>query len=396
MRYIIILSIFIGVSYANTITLETILKSTKKHNQHAKALEQHSLALEAKNQANTALDPIEVFATGTRANPTDASSEYEYGAGLSKKILLNNIQAKEQLITRLNNQATLLEKEVEIVSFHHTIKNLYHQHCIDHNEYQSLVKNYNDFQKLYNKKEKAYNYQEISKTELMQLAIEKNSLSTQLQQSKMQKEQSKKSLLSLAYIPYKSTNRLSCQDRYPITQNITLPKDSYNLSTQAYKKRLQSSKTTLQRYSSTIDSLDVTMQYDKEIDMQKYTVGLSVPLNFTSKRSQQERVTAMYQERTTTLEYHESMHQKRIYAKQIIERLKSKAIMIESIKKNLKSYKNELLPLIKKSYDLGESSVIEYLLNRQKYYQLKQELYKTQREYYQRLFGLYSLIQTKE
>jgi len=396
MKYIIILSILIQLSYANTITLDKIITSSKKHNKHYKALDQRSLALEAKNQADTASDPMEIFATGTKAYPTNAPNDYEYAAGVSKKILFGSIQDKDQLITRLSNQANLLEEEAQILNFHHAVKNLYHQHCVDFNDYQSFIQNYNDFEELYSKKEKAYQYQEISKTELMQLSLEKNRLFAQLQQSKMKKERSKKSLLTLAHIPYSTKNTLSCSDTQPITQNIKLPKDSYQLSTQAYNKRIESAKTALQRYSSSIDSVDLTMQYDKEIDIEKYSIGVSIPLNFTSKRSQQERVAAMHEESATTLKHQEDMHQKKSQTRQIIEKLKSKAIMIDSIKENIKEYHTELLPLIKKSYDLGESSVIEYLLNRQRYYQLKQELFMTQREYYQILFTLYSISETKE
>ncbi len=67
-----------------------------------------------------------------------------------------------------------------------------------------------------------------------------------------------------------------------------------------------------------------------------------------------------------------------------------------TIKKNLQNYKKNLVPLIKKSYDLGESSVIEYLLNRQNYHQLKQELFATQKAYYRTLFRLYTLSETKD
>jgi hypothetical protein len=104
----------------------------------------------------------------------------------------------------------------------------------------------------------------------------------------------------------------------------------------------------------------------------------------------------MHQEQAISLKHEEEIHQKKGQIVQLKAKLQSKAIMIGSIKKDLQSYKNELLPLIKKSYDLGESSVIEYLLNRQKYYQLKQELFTTQREYYQTLFTLYSVIESKE
>jgi len=70
--------------------------------------------------------------------------------------------------------------------------------------------------------------------------------------------------------------------------------------------------------------------------------------------------------------------------------------MIKTLSQNYKAYKNKLLPLIKKSYDLGESSVIEYLLNRQKLYALNQEIYANKKAYYTTLFNLYTLSEKKD
>ena len=70
--------------------------------------------------------------------------------------------------------------------------------------------------------------------------------------------------------------------------------------------------------------------------------------------------------------------------------------MVQTLKRNYKNYKNRLLPMIQTSYDLGETSVIEYLLNRQKSYQLRQEIYATKKAYYNTLFKLYTLSEKKD
>ena len=76
--------------------------------------------------------------------------------------------------------------------------------------------------------------------------------------------------------------------------------------------------------------------------------------------------------------------------------LKSQAIMVNIFSKNYSTYKQKLLPLVKKSYDLGETSVIEYLLNRQKLYSLNTELYAAKKAYYHTLFTLYTLSEKKD
>ena len=104
------------------------------------------------------------------------------------------------------------------------MKNIYHQHCLDVQNYRSFEQSYQEFVKLYNKKQKAYKYQEISKTELMQLEIEKNSLYAQLQEIKMQQNISKQNLFMLSKIHYTESTKLSCKDMYPIRTNVKIGK----------------------------------------------------------------------------------------------------------------------------------------------------------------------------
>ncbi len=396
MKYIMLLLLLTHYAFGYTLTLNDVLQSSKKHNKLSKSIAQKSLALEAKNRADTALDPLEVFATKIKANPLDAPSGNEYSLGFSQKIVLGHIRKKEQKMTRLNNEANLLEEGVEIASFHQAIKNLYHQHCIDSDNYRGFLTNYNDFSKLYSKKAKAYEYQEISKAQLLQLSIEKRRLYAKLQESKMKQERSKRYLLDASHITHSPKISFSCRDRYPIKAHVALPKDALKTTKEVYRKRVESTKTALKRHSSGIDSINLIGQYDKELDSNRYSIGVSIPLNFTTSKSHEERVAAMYEESATTLKYEETLHQKKAQVVELQETLKSIAIVIDTLKHSIQSYRNELLPLIQKSYDLGESSVIEYLLNRQKYYELNSELYDTQRAYYQALFTLYSIIETKE
>lgn len=81
---------------------------------------------------------------------------------------------------------------------------------------------------------------------------------------------------------------------------------------------------------------------------------------------------------------------------QLQSELKNHALMVQTLKQNYQNYEKKLLPLIEKSYDLGETSVIEYLLNRQKLYELRQEIYATKKAYYNTLFTLYTISEKKD
>ncbi|MBT8343589.1 MAG: TolC family protein, partial [Sulfurovum sp.] len=262
--------------------------------------------------------------------------------------------------------------------------------------YKSFKQNYQDFVKLYKKKQKAYKYQEISKAELMQLEIEKNRLDAQLHEIQMIQKISKEKVLTLGRINHSEKTVLVCNDMYPIRENVKLKEDTFQLSKKAHEKRIKSTQAALERHSKALDSISLSVQYDKEIDMDRYSIGVSIPLAFTSQRSEQERAAALHHNSAISFNHEQTMLEKKSMFSEMKNTLKSKAMIIRSLKKNLYDYKKNLLPLIKKSYELGESSVIEYLLNRQNYYQLKQELFATKKAYYHTLFTLYTFSEMKD
>ena len=395
MKQIVLFLLLMQAGHASTYTISKVLKSAAQQNSLSKALEQDSLALEAKNKASTASDPLELFGEGTKAYPHAGGSGNEYAVGVSKKFIFGNIQEQEQKVTRLSNQAYLLEEERNILNFKNGLKNIYHQHCLDGQNYRSFEQSYQEFVKFYKKKQKAYKYQEISKTELMQLEIEKNSLYAQLQEIKMQQDISKQNLFMLSKINYTESTKLSCKDMYPIRTNVKLG-NTFQLSKEAYDKRVQSTHEALDRYSNSIDSVSLSAQYTEELDVDKYTVGLSIPLNFTSARSEEERAAAMYQNSAISFKHEQTMTEKKSLLAQLRSQLKSNALMVKMLKNNYQNYQKNLLPLIKKSYNLGETSVIEYLLNRQRSYQLRQEIYATKKAYYNTLFKLYTISEKKD
>jgi hypothetical protein len=212
----------------------------------------------------------------------------------------------------------------------------------------------------------------------------------------MIQKRSKHKLFILSGIKNADKTVLSCRDMYPIRENVKLKENSFQLTKQAHQKRIQSTQAALERHSKPLDSITLSAQYDQEIDIDKYSIGVSIPLAFTSQRSEQERAAAMHQHSTLDLQYEQNMIEKKSILSELRSTLKSNALMTRSLKKNLNAYKKNLLPLIKKSYDLGESSVIEYLLNRQNYHQMKQELFSTQKAYYHTLFRLYTLSEMKD
>ena len=332
---------------------------------------------------------------GVHADPKEGDSGTEYSVGISKNVMLPGVLDQEMRIRRLLNEASLLEKSLNLIAYENRLKALYHRHCLTMQMVETFKKSYRDFVKLYEKKEKAYRYQEISKMELIQLESEKERLKAQLEALKMQAEATKEELTILADLPRNSGVAFYCQDLYPIREPVKFA-DPFAVSKRAYEKRLQSTKESLDRYSRSFDSVDTYLQYTNELDIERYAVGASIPLNFTSDRYEEERAAAMYRKSALDYEFAQRMRQKRSTTARLLSQLKSDALMLRALQKNEEALTTRLFPLVQKSYDLGEISVLEYLMNRRKLYEIRQELYETKADYYTTLFALYTTIETKD
>lgn len=396
MKYFLLWALLFEFGLASTLDLKHILSLAHKNNSLTKSLEQERLQKQSQRLSDTASKPFELFGSGAVVTPKGASHDYEYAVGLSKTIALNDTQALERSLLALKDEADLLEEDKQVLNFRNGLKNLYHQHCLDYKNYKSFKKNYEDFKKLYAKKQKAYDYQEISKAELMQLEIEKNRLYATLEKIKMTQRISKQTLFGLGQVPHEKKTGLLCNDMYVLKEEVSLKNGHFRLSKEAQDKRHQSTQIALKRHSVALDEIHLSVQYDQEIDIDKYSLGFSLPLNFSSKKSEHARASAMYESSALDFAYEHKMLEKKIQLKSLKSTLRSTAKMITSLKENLKAYEEKLLPLMKRSYDMGETTVIEYLLNRQNYRQLKQELFATQKSYYHTLFSLYALSETKD
>ncbi|MEA2048838.1 MAG: TolC family protein [Campylobacterota bacterium] len=396
MKPLILFALLVQLSHTSTLTLTQLLHEAKKTDSLTQALMQEKMYLAAKNEADTSLEPMELYGTVAKAYPEIGDDMYEYSLGISQTLSWGDSKQKDRQITQLNNEATLLEEDKQILDFENGLKSLYHNHCLDKKYYKVSKQNYRAFVKLYKKKQKAYKYQEISKAELMQLEIEKNRLYAQLQEIKMTQLISKQKLFVLGRLNNADTTILSCKDIYPIRENVPLPKERFKLSKEAHIKHLKSTQVTLERYSKTIDNIHISAQYDKEIDTNRVGIGISIPLNFTSNRSEQERAAAMYKHSSLGFQHEQMILEKESRLLALQTYLNNKVKMLKTLRNNHHNYKKQLLPLIKKSYDLGETSVIEYLLNRQKSYHLRQEIYATKKAYYNTLFKLYTLSEMKD
>lgn len=389
--------------------LDELLNNSKSAELFSKRIEEKRLELESKNLAQTEDEPITFHHSISRINDNGFNRndvrifngstslefpKYEQEFSLSKNIKLGDIQKLERNQNRLNNEAYLIEQGSYMVDFNNRLKNLYHQYCLDTQYIESFEEGYNKFLTLYEKKKRAYEEDEIAKTELLQLEFEQNRLTIELENLNRKEQSDKKRLFWLTDLGQEHT--LSCQDVYPIIQEVNIKDSAFQISQKAYQKRIESTQVGLKRYSKKIDSIEISMGYGREIDRDMYTIGVAIPLNFSTNKTEYEKASLMHQSTALTLENKQLVEQKIYKLKELNAKLRRDYQNIQSKEENIESYENNLLTLMKKSYDYGESSVIEYLLSQQKLYALQQELLEKKKGYYKTLFQFYTVSETKD
>ena len=379
--------------WASQTSLDEILRHAKIPKLLNEKIIQEAQAHQSQTLADTQASPLTLNHALAYNDGVDDSG-VEHAIGLSKEFILGNIQSLEQRQQRLKSEANLLEQQKELISLENQLKNLYHQHCLDDAYLENFQERYNTFGSLYTKKEIAYAQGEIAKTELLQLQLEQNRLKIELENLKDKEQSSREQLLSLTSMA--QSNRLSCQDTYPINANISITQQAFSLSQEAYKKRIESTQAGLQRHAHKIESVEVSLDYSKELVNDIYTIGVSVPLNFSSQKSNYAKAALMHQSSAIALEQTQALTQKAYQLNRLMNRLQRDVKTIHAQEENIQNYTNNLLPLMKKSYDYGESSVIEYLLSQEKLYTLQQTLLEQKKDYYQTLFELYSISEIKD
>ena len=384
--------VVLGVN-AYSITLDDIIANAKQPRLLEKALDAEELALESSSLANRETAPL-VYNQSLSQNQGAGESGVEYEISFSKEFKLGNISSLEYKANQLNNQAYILEEKQKIYSYNNYLKNLYHNYCLDREYLNSFITGVEKFKQLYSKKEHAYREDEIAKMELLQLDLEKQRLDSELNSLMQKHKNAKEQLLGLTTL--ESSDEVFCQDIYPIVKDVIVDENSFSLTQEAYNKRIESRQIELKRYSQKIESFDVAMGYTKELDRDIYTISLSLPLNFSTKKSEYKRASILHQTSALTIQKDYKIQQKLSEVELLQKRLDESFQEIVAQDALVLNYTENLLPLIKKSYKYGESSVIEYLLSQQKLYTLQQELLEKKRGYYRTLFRLYSLRETKD
>ncbi len=394
MKKTLLLLCSLSAIYADTVNLEHIIEQTKQKHPLFQALKHQQLALKAQREADFASEPFALSLSGANASPDEGDDAVEYSVGLSKNFAFGDTKSLAKEARHYTDSAIMISQEKALISISNRIQNLYHQSCLDRKNSTLLTNSLSAFEKLYAKKQKAYKYHEISKKELLQLQMQLREIRQKVQSSQAKERISKERLYDESELD--ETLTLSCQDLTPLSPTVKTDLAPFMLSADAFAKELQAMEKLQKRYNKSIDSIEIGTTYDDEIDTKRVGIGFAMPLSFTSQKNEKNRVALLHKEELKRFQFHNKMIQKMGEHKSLKAKLQTSYDAIIMIEDNLQSYQETLMPLIEKSFQLGESSVIEYIFGQQKLIALSQELIEKKKSYYNTLFNLYTTIELEK
>ncbi len=381
---------------ASTLSLDEILQKLRSEHPLAKSIQASQFANSSQVKALSSREATKLLADTTFAKPQIESSGYEYSIGLEQNFMNPNVKNSIVKSAAYQGEAEILNLKHEFMLLENEVRLLYHVNCLDKESLEQYKRSFETFLELYKKKEKAYTFGEISKKELLQLQLELDRLKTEYKHYEDEIEVSRAALQSFVLLPLFSDKQLYCQDVQQVTKELLFNNQEESLKEESLNKKVQSLQSDFDRYSSQFDSFTLSAAYQNEIDADRFVVGLSVPLNFTSSLNEESRAMLMHKKSAIMHEKEGVKLQKASQADMLQNQLLQHFKKIHATTDMLNKYENTLMPLIENTYTLGESSAIEYLLSGREIWKLKEELIEQRKNYYKTLFQLYGVLKIKE
>lgn len=370
----------------NAYSLDEILTQFAQAHPLVKSMQENSKALDSQHDALKLNDPAELSLSSGYARPKNGNNGYEYSISITQNLLLPNVKENLLKSDTLNIEAQKLLQESDLNTLANDISLLYHHSCIDKRLLESFNEELDDFRELYTKKLQAYKLDEISKKELLEFELEVSKLENEQQNLNLASKISNMKLESLANI---GAITPLCSDLLPITKEVLLAQN-ISLKEQSLEKSIQALDYEAKRYSNNFDNISVGTSYDKELDTNRASLFVNIPLSF-SKNSKNYQTSI--HKKSATIYQKEYLHSsKNTTIAQLQQELTLSYNTLQNQLALTQKYSDSLLPLIKKSYEYAQSSAFEFIQAKREYLKMKRETFLEEKKYYQTLFALKSVI----
>ncbi|MDF1874975.1 TolC family protein [Sulfurimonas sp. SAG-AH-194-I05] len=313
----------------------------------------------------------------------------EYAIGISQSIVnpLGTTSKKRAVTNAVNAINQEAKHELHILTLN-AISH-YYRSCVSKEMHETSSSLYEEQLKRYKQIQKAYELGEISKKDLLFNKLDLVKLKKNISAFKRMYLNDFSNLQSM--LDSIELTTLSCTDVQKPSSHVALnPIEEHGeIRVLEYKKNESASLYKLS--SASMQEIGYELVYEKERDVSRYTVGLSIPLGgFTS---QKESVAAQHLGMLQSYTYEQEAKKS-----EIEKYTESSLAKLFVMNEELDVFKNEILPVNKElvvlsqsALDAGEGNVMEYLDATRSYALNLLEMLKIKKDYYKELFELYKV-----
>jgi len=372
---------------ANAQGLSEILKALDA-SQKVKSLQEKAYSDIASNEIQSSYDAPELGLSVARAKDSMQSGT-EYGITLSQSITQPFASyTKEKTSEFLNNSIRQeLKHTLHLLTLQTSL--LYHNACVSQEVKEKATMLFNDQNKRFEQLQKAYDLGEISRNNLLFNKLDLVKLKQKI--SAYEREY----LVELSKLQESVDNilveDLYCSDLLEIKREVKLSSIENHNEIKNISFLKDSSKTTYTLYDSMFQSIGYELGYDKELDADIFTFGISIPLDSLTAKNEKQKAKYLYQ--TSFLET-----KKDVMVKEIQSKSKSLQLKLETLYDEYVLLSTEILPLSDELLKLsasalreGESTAMEYLDASRSYSENILEVLEIKKNYYNELFELYKV-----
>jgi len=384
LKLLLILCISWGVQAQDLSEILDSLTQSKK----VKALQSKAFSDIAQNELELSYNTPE-FSVNIAHAKDSTDDGMEYGISFSQNIShpfadKTKERARDSISASIKQE---LKHEIHLLTLN--TSSLYHNACISKEVKQKASELFIEQSKRFSQLQNAYDLGEISRNNLLfnklDLVKLKQNISAYERGYLVELSKLQESIDNLVI------QNLSCSDLVEIKRDIKLSSIEKHNKMKNITHIKDSSQAFYNLYDSIFQSIGYELSYDKELDTDIFSFGVSIPLD--SFGSQKEKQKAKYLHKSNFLE-----SQKEVLKKEINNKSKSLQLKIETLYDEYVLLTDEILPLSKELLELsasalreGEGSAMEYLDASRSYSEKVLEVLEIKKNYYNELFELYKV-----
>lgn len=388
LKLLLSMSLLVSTAFgAQVQNLQDILDSLNQ-SQKVNTIKEKTASQIAQNELSVSYEAPELGVSIAHAKDS-AQEGAEYSFVYSQKLLHPfSFNAK-------NRGSEFLSKSFEQESKHtiHLLRleviSKYYTACISKEMQYKAESLLTEQNKRFSQLQRAHNLGEISKKDLLFNKLEL------LKLNKKASAYKKEFLLMLSKLQGSADSlnieNLACNDLLAPTQQIELGELDAHSELQNLEYQKKSSEAFYKVYDSTFQSLAYEVGYDKELDTQRYSFGVTIPI--TSLTSSKEKAKAQYMHTNSALKSEKEALKQEISNSSKSMQLKIKVLYDEYILLNEEviPLSQELAKLSKSAFDEGEANIMEYVDSIRSLWENELEMLEIKQQYYNQLFELYKI-----